>query len=264
MVNLKVSDLMIKIYDKLILDGINIDFKAEKKTAIIGPNGCGKSTLLKAISGLNRQYKGEILIDGENILHLSRKNLAKKMAILPQGATTPTDLTVKELVSYGRFPYRSMFKSLNSRKEQAVIEEAMEKTHITSFFHRLVSTLSGGERQRTWIAMALAQQPKILLLDEPTTYLDIAHQIEVMQIVDELNKREKMTVIMVLHDINHARMYADDIVILKDKHVFEQGEPNTVLDVENLAKVFGVNAKMYQNCQNPEDKIIFPVSLVKN
>ena len=112
--------------------------------------------------------------------------------------------------------------------------------------------------------MALAQQPKILLLDEPTTYLDIAHQIEVMQIVDELNKREKMTVIMVLHDINHARMYADDIVILKDRHVFEQGEPNTVLDVENLAKVFGVNAKMYQNCQNPEDKIIFPVSLVKN
>lgn len=264
MVNLKVSDLMIKIHDKLILDGINIDFKAEKKTAIIGPNGCGKSTLLKAISGLNRQYKGEILIDGENILHLSRKNLAKKMAILPQGATTPTDLTVKELVSYGRFPYRSMFKSLNNKKEQAIIEEAMEKTHITSFSHCLVSTLSGGERQRTWIAMALAQQPKILLLDEPTTYLDIAHQIEVMQIVDELNKREKMTVIMVLHDINHARMYADDIVILKDKHVFEQGEPNTVLDVENLAKVFGVNAKMYQNCQNPEDKIIFPVSLVKN
>ena len=263
MVNLKVSDLMIKIYDKLILDGINIDFKAEKKTAIIGPNGCGKSTLLKAISGLNRQYKGEILIDGENILHLSRKNLAKKMAILPQGATTPTDLTVKELVSYGRFPYRYMFKSLNSKKEQAIIEEAMEKTHITSFSHRLVSTLSGGERQRTWIAMALAQQPKILLLDEPTTYLDIAHQIEVMQIVDELNKREKMTVIMVLHDINHARMYADDIVILKDKHVFEQGEPNTVLDVENLAKVFGVNAKMYQNYQNPEDKIIFPVSLVE-
>ena len=264
MVNLKVSDLMIKIHDKLILDGINIDFKAEKKTAIIGPNGCGKSTLLKAISGLNRQYKGEILIDGENILHLSRKNLAKKMAILPQGATTPTDLTVKELVSYGRFPYRSMFKSVNNKKEQAIIEEAMEKTHITYFSHRLVSTLSGGERQRTWIAMALAQQPKILLLDEPTTYLDIAHQIEVMQIVDELNKREKMTVIMVLHDINHARMYADDIVILKDKHVFEQGEPNTVLDVENLAKVFGVNAKMYQNCQNPEDKIIFPVSLVKN
>ena len=143
MVNLKVSDLMIKIHDKLILDGINIDFKAEKKTAIIGPNGCGKSTLLKAISGLNRQYKGEILIDGENILHLSRKNLAKKMAILPQGATTPTDLTVKELVSYGRFPYRSMFKSLNNKKEQAIIEEAMEKTHITSFSHRLVSTLSG-------------------------------------------------------------------------------------------------------------------------
>ena len=261
---IKVVNIYKSFKDRLILNNINFEVNKGETLVIIGGSGSGKSTLLKAISGLNRQYKGEILIDGENILHLSRKNLAKKMAILPQGATTPTDLTVKELVSYGRFPYRSMFKSLNSKKEQAIIEEAMEKTHITSFSHRLVSTLSGGERQRTWIAMALAQQPKILLLDEPTTYLDIAHQIEVMQIVDELNKREKMTVIMVLHDINHARMYADDIVILKDKHVFEQGEPNTVLDVENLAKVFGVNAKMYQNCQNPEDKIIFPVSLVKN
>ena len=261
---IKVVNIYKSFKDRLILNNINFEVNKGETLVIIGGSGSGKSTLLKAISGLNRQYKGEILIDGENILHLSRKNLAKKMAILPQGATTPTDLTVKELVSYGRFPYRSMFKSLNNKKEQAIIEEAMEKTHITSFSHRLVSTLSGGERQRTWIAMALAQQPKILLLDEPTTYLDIAHQIEVMQIVDELNKREKMTVIMVLHDINHARMYADDIVILKDKHVFEQGEPNTVLDVENLAKVFGVNAKMYQNCQNPEDKIIFPVSLVKN
>lgn len=133
MVNLKVSDLMIKIYDKLILDGINIDFKAEKKTAIIGPNGCGKSTLLKAISGLNRQYKGEILIDGENILHLSRKNLAKKMAILPQGATTPTDLTVKELVSYGRFPYRSIFKSLNNKKSKRLLKKQWKNTYYIFF-----------------------------------------------------------------------------------------------------------------------------------
>ena len=148
MVNLKVSDLMIKIYDKLILDGINIDFKAEKKTAIIGPNGCGKSTLLKAISGLNRQYKGEILIDGENILHLSRKNLAKKMAILPQGATTPTDLTVKELVSYGRVTYRSMFKSLNNKKDKKNIVRTMEKKQNTYFSHLFVSKISGGETKR--------------------------------------------------------------------------------------------------------------------
>lgn len=262
MVDLQVCDLTISIQDKLILDKLNITFKSGKKTAIIGPNGCGKSTLLKAISGLNRNFQGKILLDKEDIVKLSRKKLAKKLAILPQGATTPADLTVKELVSYGRFPYRSMFKSVNNKQEQAIIDEAMKKTHIINLGHRLVSTLSGGERQRAWIAMALAQQPQILLLDEPTTYLDIAHQLEVMQIVEELNNCEQMTVIMVLHDINHARMYADDIVILKDRQLFAQGQPSQILNVENLAKVFGVNAQLYQNCQNPEDKIIFPVSLV--
>lgn len=262
--SLKVKNLTININDRNILENLNVTFKFGQKTAIIGPNGCGKSTLLKAISGLNRNYQGEICLDDKNIKNLSRKDLARKLAILPQGATTPTDLTVRELVSYGRFPYRSMFKSINNKQEQVIIEEAMEKTHVTAFGHRLVSTLSGGERQRAWIAMALAQQPQILLLDEPTTYLDIAHQLEVMQIVQELNKKENMTVIMVLHDINHARMYADDIVIIKDKQVFNQGKPNDVLDVDNLAKIFGVKASMYQNCENPEEKIIFPVSLVNN
>ncbi len=141
--------------------------------------------------------------------------------------------------------------------------EAMRKTKIEHLAARQVSTLSGGERQRTWIAMALAQQPRILLLDEPTTYLDIAHQLEVMQIVTELNKKEKMTIAMVLHDINHARMYADEIIIIKDKQVFAQGQPKEVLNVENLAKVFGVKADMYENCQDASDKIIFPVALTK-
>lgn len=258
-----VENLQIKINDKIILDDLSVSFKIGKKTAIIGPNGCGKSTLLKAISGLNRNYSGRISLDDIDLKSISRNKLAQKLAILPQGATTPTDLTVKELVSYGRFPYRSLFKSTNDKKERAIIDEAMEKTHITSLSHRLVSTLSGGERQRAWIAMALAQQPKILLLDEPTTYLDIAHQIEVMQIVDELNEKENMTVIMVLHDINHARMYADDIVIVKNKQVFAQGEPLEVLNTKSLAEIFGVKAQMYQNCDNPNDKIIFPVALTK-
>ena len=247
MVNLKVSDLMIKIHDKLILDGINIDFKAEKKTAIIGPNGCGKSTLLKAISGLNRQYKGEILIDGENILHLSRKNLAKKMAILPQGATTPTDLTVKELVSYGRFPYRSMFKSLNSRKEQAVIEEAMEKTHITSFSHRLVSTLSGGERQRTWIAMALAQQPKILLLDEPTKGIDASSKEFLANLIRGLSKH--MTIVVASHDLEFVAKISDRVAMIFNGQM-ESVDSTREFFSHNLFYTTTINKIMREN--NPE------------
>ena len=258
---LSTQKLTIKINEKTILSDININIKEGKRTAIIGPNGCGKSTLLKAISGLNRSYTGKILLDNQDIKNISRRKIARKLAILPQGSSTPTDLTVKELVSYGRFPYRSLFKSENSNKDKRIIDEAMEKTKISHMADRLVCTLSGGERQRAWIAMALAQQPKILLLDEPTTYLDIAHQLEVMQIVTELNAKEHMTLVMVLHDINHARMYADDIVIIKDKKVFAQGEPQKVLDVANLSTVFKVRADMYQNCANPEDKIIFPVSL---
>lgn len=260
---LSIHNLTIKINSKLILDNINLSFKQGKRTAIIGPNGCGKSTLLKAVSGLSRHYQGDIILDGQNINNLSRKKIAKKMAILPQGATAPADLTVNELVAYGRFPYRSLLKSGNNQKDTEIIAQAMTKTKIDKFASRLVSTLSGGERQRTWIAMALAQQPQILLLDEPTTYLDIAHQLEVMQIISELNKQENMTIIMVLHDINHARMYADDIIILKDKHVFSHGAPPNVLNPDNLAAVFGVKADIYQNCQNPQDKIIFPVALTK-
>lgn len=260
---LSTRNLTIKINNKLILNDISIDFKMGKRTAIIGPNGCGKSTLLKAISGLSRNYKGDIYLDNQNIKNWSRKKIAKKMAILPQGATTPNDLTVKELVSYGRFPYRSLFKSSDNQNDKDIIAKAMAKTKVDKFASRLVSTLSGGERQRTWIAMALAQQPQILLLDEPTTYLDIAHQLEVMQIVTELNKQENMTIIMVLHDINHARIYADNIIIIKDKQVFAQGNPQDTLIPYNLASVFGVKADIYQNCQNPQDKIIFPVALTK-
>lgn len=260
---LTTRNLTININHKLILSDISLDFKEGRRTAIIGPNGCGKSTLLKAVSGLSRHYQGNIFLDGQNIKNWPRKKIAQKMAILPQGATTPADLTVKELVSYGRFPYRSLFKSSDNNKDRAIIDEAMTKTKIGKLSSRLVSTLSGGERQRAWIAMALAQQPQILLLDEPTTYLDIAHQLEVMQIITELNRRENMTIIMVLHDINHARMYADDIVIIKDKQIFAQGAPQNVLNPANLATVFGVKADIYQNCHNPEDKIIFPVALTK-
>lgn len=260
MASLSVQNLSITINKNEILQDISIDFPQGKRTAVIGPNGCGKSTLLRAAAGLNRNYSGKVLLDGAEMKLLARREIAGKLAILPQGVSAPSDLTVKELVAYGRFPYRSMFKR-SSKEDARIIAEAMEKMRVTHLRERLVATLSGGERQRAWIAMALAQQPQILLLDEPTTYLDIAHQLEIMQIVSELNASEGMTVIMVLHDINHARLYADNTVIIKDKHVFASGAPLEIITPENLAAVFGVEAAVYQNDDPRAQEIIFPFAL---
>lgn len=256
---LSVKNLSVKLQQKEILRGISLDFAEAKRTAIIGPNGCGKSTLLRALSGLNRKYEGEVLLAGQKLSSFSKKSLARQLAILPQGATAPTDLTVGELVDYGRFPHRSWFKA-DVRADREAVAWAMAQTKIKPLKDRLVATLSGGERQRAWIAMALAQQPKILLLDEPTTYLDIAHQLEVMQIVKKLNSENKITVIMVLHDINHARQYADEIVVLKEQQVFAQGTAAAVLTPALLATVFGVRVERFVSPAGAE--ILLPTSLV--
>ena len=260
MASLSVHNLSITVNKNEILKNISISFREGKRTAIIGPNGCGKSTLLRAVSGLSRDYTGEVLLDGAEMKKLPRRAIAEKLAILPQGVSAPADLTVKDLVVYGRFPYRSLFKSA-AKEDAEIVAQAMEKMRVSHLQSRLVATLSGGERQRAWIAMALAQQPQILLLDEPTTYLDIAHQLEIMQIVSELNAREGMTVIMVLHDINHARLYADDVVIIKNKGVFKSGEPQKVITPGTLGEVFGVEAAVYHNNERQAEEIIFPFAL---
>jgi len=244
---LEVRKLGIEIQKKEILRSIDVIFPAGKRIAILGPNGAGKSTLLKALAGLNRDYTGEILLDGEELHQISRKRLSRKLAILPQGMAAPPDTTVERLVDYGRFPYRSWLHSGNAVRDREAVEWALQETGLQCFRERQVTELSGGERQRAWIAMALAQQPEILLLDEPTTYLDIAHQLEVMQILTRLNRQHQMTIIMVLHDINHALQYADELLILKDQHVFAQGQPQQVLSVAALAEVFGVQADRFVN-----------------
>ena len=247
-------NISIAIGKNTILQNININFREGKRTAIIGPNGCGKSTLLRAVAGLNRNYSGKVLLNGADMKNMPRRKIAELLAILPQGVTAPADLTVRELVACGRFPYRSLFKR-EGKNDAEIIESAMQKTHIAHLAGRFVATLSGGERQRAWIAMALAQQPQILLLDEPTTYLDIAHQLEIMQIITELNAQENMTVIMVIHDINHA----DDVVIIKNKGVFAGGCPAEIITPPNLAEVFGVEAAVYKN--GAQDEVIFPFAL---
>ena len=257
---LKVENLNVSIAQQPILQDLSLDFAAGRRTAIVGPNGAGKSTLLRAVAGLNHDYTGSICLDGQEIRQLARQHMARKLAILPQGAAAPPDTTVGQLVDYGRFPYRSWFRTSDAKADREAVTWAMQVTKVTQFRDRQVQSLSGGERQRAFLAMALAQQPETLLLDEPTTYLDIAHQLEVMKIVTTINETYGMTVIMVLHDINHALQYADEIAVLKDKHIVAQGAPETVLTVEMLAKVFGVRADIFTNRQGA--KVLSPVELV--
>lgn len=257
---LKVENLNVSIAQQPILQDLSLDFATGRRTAIVGPNGAGKSTLLRAVAGLNHDYTGSICLDGQEIRQLARQHMARKLAILPQGAAAPPDTTVGQLVDYGRFPYRSWFRTSDAKADREAVTWAMQVTKVTEFRDRQVQSLSGGERQRAFLAMALAQQPETLLLDEPTTYLDIAHQLEVMKIVTTINETYGMTVIMVLHDINHALQYADEIAVLKDKHIVAQGEPETVLTVEMLAQVFGVRADIFTNRQGA--KVLSPVELV--
>ena len=253
--NLAAEKISVILGGKKILSDVSCKFSSGKRTAIIGPNGAGKSTLLKILCLLNEKFSGTVTLDGKDIRSLGRKNLSRVMAILPQERDAPQDTTVRQLVSFGRFPHRKFFGG-HSAEDDAAIKNALELTKLRDFESRQVSSLSGGERQRAWLAMTLAQRPKILLLDEPTTYLDIAHQLEVMDIVADVNKKFSTTVIMVLHDINHARLYSDEVLILRDKKIFATGDPKKILTAQTLEKVFDVKADTFTNAAG--DEIIFP------
>ena len=253
--NLTVENISVTLGYKKILRGISHEFAAGKRTAIIGANGAGKSTLLKVLCLLNEKFSGTVTLDGKNLREVGRKNLSRVMAILPQERDAPADTTVRQLVSFGRFPHRKFFGG-ESAEDLSAIQNALALTKLTDFQTRQVSSLSGGERQRAWLAMTLAQRPKILLLDEPTTYLDVAHQLEVMEIVADANKKFSATVIMVLHDLNHARLYSDEVLIIKDGEKFAAGDPKKILTARTLSEVFDVEADTFRNSAG--DEIIFP------
>lgn len=257
---LSVEKLTVDVADKTILQDVSLVFPHGKITSVIGPNGAGKSTLLKAAAGINSNYKGKVLVDGENIKRINRSKLARTLAVLPQGMQIPNDITVERLVDYGRFPYRSWFRRGNPQEDQDAVEWAMSVTRVQHLRKQQVSSLSGGERQRAWIAMALAQKPQILLLDEPTTYLDIAHQLEVLEVVKKINKDWGMTVIMVLHDLNQAAKYSHELVVVKDRGIFAQGAPRDVLTPKFLSDVFGVKAVPYRS--ETGDVILNPVAVM--
>jgi len=246
MVRLHTNNLNIGYGEQLIIKDLSIEIPDKKITTIIGSNGCGKSTLLKAITRIIPYQSGSIILDGKNISEENTKQLAKKMAILPQIPESASGLTVGELVSYGRFPYQKGFGRL-TKEDYDVIDWALDVTHTMEFKFRPVDALSGGQRQRVWIAMALAQETDIIFLDEPTTYLDMAHQLEVLEILQNLNKKEARTIVMVLHDLNQAARFADHMIALKNGKIVQTGTCHDVMNREVLKQVFHIDAVIEQD-----------------
>ncbi len=237
---LETKSLTLGYHDTIIIDNLDIQIPKGEITVFIGANGCGKSTLLRSMARLLKPKSGAVYLSGKKITSLNTKDTAKKLGILPQSPTSPEGLTVLELVKQGRYPYQNWLSQW-SQEDQSKVDQALKNTEMEHLGDRLVDELSGGQRQRAWIAMTLAQDTDILLLDEPTTYLDMAHQIEVLDLLFELNEKENRTIVMVLHDLNLACRYAHHLVAIKDRTVFSQGRPEEIMNQELVKAVFNMN-----------------------
>lgn len=233
------SNVSIAYGGRRVIESLDLIVPERRFTALIGPNGSGKSTILRTVAGLMQSSGGTVLLDGRSIAALSTKDLARRIGILLQGPTAPEGLTVADLVRQGRYPHRSFFARW-SAEDQAACDEALTLTGTQDLAGRPLDSLSGGQRQRAWIAMTLAQQSEVILLDEPTTYLDLEHQIELMNLVTMLVGRQGKTIVAVLHDINQAARYAEHLVILKAGRITAAGKPGDVISAEAIADVFKV------------------------
>ncbi|MCW6074628.1 ABC transporter ATP-binding protein [Clostridium sporogenes] len=229
--------------EKIVLDNINLDIEKGKITALIGSNGSGKSTLIKAIARILYPKNGSILMEDRDILKMPSKEVAKLLAMLPQSSNAPEDLTIYDLVKQGRYPYHNLL-SFWSKKDEEIVLESIEKVGLINEKDRTLSNLSGGQRQRAWIALSLAQDTDIILLDEPTNHLDIKYQLEILNILRDLNEKENRTIVMVIHDINHALKYADNIVAIKNGNILAQGPKEHIINEKLVESVFGVGCKL--------------------
>lgn len=245
-VRLEASSLSIGYGERLVVDTLDLAVVGGSVTAVIGPNGCGKSTLLKALGRLLPARSGAVLLDGKQIDSMPTRDVARVLGLLPQAPSAPEGLTVSDLVARGRHPHQAWYKQWSS-DDAAAVEAALEMTGISDLAERTVDELSGGQRQRAWISMALAQGTDLLLLDEPTTYLDLAHQIDVLDLVQELHASMGRTIVMVLHDLNLAARYADTIVAMRGGRIVSQGTPAEVLTEKMLLDVFGLDARVVED-----------------
>jgi iron complex transport system ATP-binding protein len=243
---LSVENLKVRLSSREIIHDFSMTVERGKIHSIIGPNGSGKTTLLRAISRNLRPARGIVYLNGSNLRRMPSKVIARQMAVLSQVHNGMSDVSVRELVAYGRFAHREWWRG-NSSDDNGIVDWALERTNITEFENQKINTLSGGERQRAWIAMAIAQKPEILLLDEPTTFLDISHQIEVLELIAGLNREEKITILMVLHDINHAAQYSDEIIVMKEGALYSRGKPEEIIDPSVMRDVFNIEASIYRD-----------------
>ena len=242
-VRLAAEHLRLTYDERVVVDDLDLALTDGSFTAIVGPNGCGKSTLLRALGRLMRPSAGRVLLDGRAIARTPTREVARVLGLLPQTPVAPDGLTVADLVARGRHPHQSWLRQW-SRDDEAVVAEALAWTDLTELADRPVDALSGGQRQRAWISMALAQGTDLLLLDEPTTYLDLAHQIDVLELVGRLHAERGRTVVVVLHDLNLAARYAQRLVAMKDGVLVASGAPHEVLTEQLLADVFDLDARV--------------------
>jgi iron complex transport system ATP-binding protein len=226
-----------------IITGLNLVIPARRITVIIGANGCGKSTLLKGIARILKPDVGSIELEGVDVHKASSREIAHRMAVLPQSPLAPSGLCVSELVAYGRFPHKAGFGNLNA-EDYRIIEESLAICALTEFAEVPLEELSGGQRQRAWVAMTICQKTPYLLLDEPTTYLDLAHQLDILELLERLNRDEGRTIVMVLHELNNAARVADHMIGMKDGAVVAQGPPCEVLTNANLRTIFQIDARI--------------------
>jgi iron complex transport system ATP-binding protein len=242
---LAARSVTLRYENRLVSEGLSVAIPEGAFTVIIGANACGKSTLLKALSRLLKPTSGHVHLDGQAIDDLPARDVARRLGLLPQGATAPSGITVADLVARGRYPHQSFFRQW-SRADALAVEHAMQATHIAALSDRPVDELSGGQRQRVWIAMVLAQATPTLLLDEPTTYLDITHQIELLDLMARLNA-EGRTIIAVLHDLNQACRYATHLVAMKDGAIVASGAPRDIVTEDLVFQVFGLRSVIIED-----------------